>query len=260
MNSAGAPLSSVTTDMSEPHRFRRPTSNYFRMPNEWTDITASINSIAELKVIEYVIRHTWGFSEYGIAKLITGDEFSKGRLRRDGTRMDRGTGLSEPAVREGLKRAVADGWIIEEIDNSDRGRIRKSYYLDIEPDSETVDNSQDVEGRFPTPRRKIPTLTPQETYPRTKKDTLEKNHEKNMVPTGTQSNDPKTNWKAELAATLTESNYRRWIVPLELVELVNHHAVLSAPDAGTADYARTRLADTLARALNVEGIEVRAAK
>ncbi len=67
-------------------------------------------------------------------------------------------------------------------------------------------------------------------------------------------------WKVELAATMTASNYRRWVAPLELVELVNHHAVLSAPDTSTADYARTRLADTLARALNVERIEVHTAK
>lgn len=67
-------------------------------------------------------------------------------------------------------------------------------------------------------------------------------------------------WKTELAATMTASNYRRWIAPLELVELVNHHAVLFAPDTSTADYARTRLADTLARALNVERIDIQTAK
>jgi len=67
-------------------------------------------------------------------------------------------------------------------------------------------------------------------------------------------------WKAELAATMTASNYARWVAPLELLELVNHHAVLSAPDTSTADYARTRLADTLARALNVERIEIQTTK
>jgi len=67
-------------------------------------------------------------------------------------------------------------------------------------------------------------------------------------------------WKTELAATMTASNYARWVAPLEVVELVNHHAVLSAPDTSTADYARTRLADTLARALNVERIEIQTVK
>jgi len=63
-------------------------------------------------------------------------------------------------------------------------------------------------------------------------------------------------WKTELAATMTASNYARWVAPLELIELINNHAVLSAPDTSTADYARTRLADTLAQALNVERIEI----
>jgi len=67
-------------------------------------------------------------------------------------------------------------------------------------------------------------------------------------------------WKAELATTMTAGNFQRWIAPLRLLELVNHHAVLQAPDAGTADYARTRIAETLARALNVKRVEVRTAE
>src|ERR671927_587301 len=96
--------------------FDRPESNFFRMPNTWTDITAEIDSIAELKVVEYILRHTWGYQEYGLKKHITIDEFVQGRRRADGTRMDRGTGLSERAVYDGLRKAVEDGLIEEETD------------------------------------------------------------------------------------------------------------------------------------------------
>jgi hypothetical protein len=109
--------------------FDRPESNWFRMPNSWTDITADITSIAELKVTEYILRHTWGYQEYGIKKHITIDEFVNGRRRQDGTRMDRGTGLSERAVYDGLRKAVARGLVEEEIDDSDRGRVKKYYRL-----------------------------------------------------------------------------------------------------------------------------------
>src|SRR5215212_2941021 len=109
--------------------FDRPESNFFRMPNSWTDITAEIDNIAELKVVEYVLRHTWGYQEYGIKKHITMDEFVHGRRRRDGSRMDRGTGLSERAVRYGLAKAVERGLVEEEIDDTDRGRVKKWYGL-----------------------------------------------------------------------------------------------------------------------------------
>ncbi len=109
--------------------FDRPESNWFRMPNTWTDITAGITSIAELKVVEYILRHTWGYQEYGLKKHITIDEFVNGRRRQDGSRMDRGTGLSERAVYDGLRKAVEDRLIEEEVDASDRGRIKKSYSL-----------------------------------------------------------------------------------------------------------------------------------
>ncbi len=109
--------------------FDRPESNWFRMPNSWTDITADISSIAELKVTEYILRHTWGYQEYGIKKHITIDEFVNGRRRQDGTRMDRGTGLSERAVYDGLRKAVQHGLVEEEVDDSDRGRVKKYYSL-----------------------------------------------------------------------------------------------------------------------------------
>jgi len=177
--------------------------------------------------------------------------------------MDAGTGLSEKSVRNGIEKAVRHRLIVEDVDDSDRGRVKRSYrphmLITTNAGSRVVTPTELGGKSYHPGGQDLPARVVQPTT-RTKKDTLEKNHEKNMVPTGTQSNDPRTNWKAELAATMTESNYQRWVAPLELLELVNHHAVLSAPDAGTADYARTRLADTLAQALNVEGIEVRAAK
>lgn len=110
--------------------FIRPTRNWFSMPNNWTDITSEIDNLAELKVVEYVARHTWGFHEFGIKKTISTDEFMHGRRRADGSRMDKGTGLkSDRSVRDGLKLAIEHGYLEDEVDNSDQGRIKKSYAL-----------------------------------------------------------------------------------------------------------------------------------
>jgi hypothetical protein len=113
--------------------FDIPRQNWFKVPNNWTDITADISSIAELKVVEYVLKHTWGYQEYGMRKRITNDEFMHGRRRKDGTRLDKGTGLSKPSVIAGLKAAVERGLLIEEIDDSDRARVKKYYSLRMMP-------------------------------------------------------------------------------------------------------------------------------
>ncbi len=38
--------------------FNKPETNFFRLPNEWTDITARVTSLAEMKLVEYVLKHT----------------------------------------------------------------------------------------------------------------------------------------------------------------------------------------------------------
>jgi hypothetical protein len=107
--------------------FEPPESNFWRLPNNWFDLAARFSSWAEHKVVEYILRHTWGYHEYGIAKLITMDEFMHGRKRRDGTRLDAGCGMAENSIKKGIADAVAHGFLIVTIDDSDKGRIKKYY-------------------------------------------------------------------------------------------------------------------------------------
>ena len=107
--------------------FEAPESNFWRLPNNWFDLAARFTSWAEHKVVEYILRHTWGYHEYGITKLITMDEFMHGRKRRDGSRLDAGCGMAENSIKKGIADAVAHGFLIVQIDDSDRGRIKKYY-------------------------------------------------------------------------------------------------------------------------------------
>src|SRR5712691_7510708 len=72
--------------------FSKPEANFFRLPNEWTDITAHLTSLAEMKLVEYVLKHTWGYSEFDVVKKITTDEFMYGRKKKNGERIDIVTG------------------------------------------------------------------------------------------------------------------------------------------------------------------------
>ena len=164
--------------------FDRPESNFFRMPNSWTDTTAAIDSIAELKCVEYILRHTWGYQEYGIKKHITIDEFVNGRRRQDGSRLDKGTGLSERAVYDGLRKAVENGLIDEEVDDADRGRVKKFYSLRMREEAAETDPLQSPQPGVQSLQGGVQTLHPGRQSlqgrgatpaPRTEKDTLERN-------------------------------------------------------------------------------------
>ncbi len=114
-----------------------PKENWFRIPNEWTNITHGIKSLAELKVIEYVLRHTWGYrGQHDKPKRISIDEFAHGRKRRNGSRIDKGIGLSRPSIRQGILLAIEHGYLELAAENvSDKARIKRWYKLNMIIDS-----------------------------------------------------------------------------------------------------------------------------
>ena len=191
----------MANNKPDPHQFSgfpTPKQNWFKMPNEWIDLCADINSLAEIKVVQYVMRHTWGHQEYGIRKRISVDEFMNGRQRAGNGRMDKGTGLSKPSVIAGIKSAVKRGFLIEEVDDSDKARVKKYYSLrmrsegqDSYPEDEEIEDSDPqfteknggvknlnagVKNFYPDVKKVYP--RGKETLPRTKKETLERNLEK----------------------------------------------------------------------------------
>jgi hypothetical protein len=232
--------------------FVPPTRNYFMMPNEWTDITAEIDSLAELKVVEYVLRHTWGFHEFGICKAISVDEFMYGRKRSDGSRMDKGTGLkSDRSVKDGIKLAIKHGYLVCHVDDSDQARIRKSYALKMRDDNNLP--TRGVVSTSPvntTPGRNYPSdlqilpLGPANSTPRSEKETLERHlpKERETPPSKTPSSpvtqtDSLSQEKSSLSllAQLTDSQadfWTRWCAiagsTQELNETAHKHVVVLA--------------------------------
>jgi hypothetical protein len=172
--------------------FVAPKKNYYHTPNEWIDICAAIDNLSELKVVQYVIRHTWGFHEYdGTPKPITTDEFMHGRKRHDGTRLDHGTGLSNRSVIDGLRKAIDHNYLICETDSTDKGRISKSYALNMagktdKPDVKHLhtentceDASHQTCNIFTSGVKDFHSCGEDSSY-RTEKDTLEKHLRKTL--------------------------------------------------------------------------------
>lgn len=115
--------------------FLPPSANHFPVPLELMDLLAAITSLAELKIVIYIIRHTWSARQYGVERWITVDEFMFGvkEYQEDGTflRVDEGTQLSERSVISAIQKAIEDGYIECQIDDHDRGRVRKYYRLKV---------------------------------------------------------------------------------------------------------------------------------
>lgn len=159
--------------------FRQPKANYSKLPHQFIGLLPKFKSLAELKCILYLLRHTWGYREYDKSKLISIDEFVHGRKRKDGTRIDAGTGLSEQGVRDGLETAMANGYILCHIDDSDKGRIKKFYKLNTATVKGVDSGVQSLDPQtIDLPPNDLDP-NPQNSLPRTEKETKERNYKKN---------------------------------------------------------------------------------
>ena len=85
--------------------------NYFIVPKSWPDLTHDVTHAAVMLVVEYLIRHGWGFNNSGI--WLTVDEFVHGRLyKTSNQRYDNGVGFDVATVYRALNEAIQRGWIV----------------------------------------------------------------------------------------------------------------------------------------------------
>jgi hypothetical protein len=151
--------------------FAPPTENWSKLPHAFIEAMDKIDSLGEMKVILYILRHTWGFQEFDTHKRITLDEFENGRKCKPSEkyptgRMDGGCGATRPTIVRGLEKAEEHGFIEIERDDSDGARQKKWYKI------KGVDNqglnifTPEVKDRYPGGK---------DSLPRSEKDTLETN-------------------------------------------------------------------------------------
>jgi hypothetical protein len=88
--------------------FGRP--NYTPVPDELFDCLLPSLTGAELKVLLYITRRTWGFKRE--TDVISREQLATGIVGRDGRRLDGGTGLSHNSVSAALTTLVGRGVIV----------------------------------------------------------------------------------------------------------------------------------------------------
>jgi len=118
------------------HGFDIPTMNYFIMPKSWPDLTHDVTHAAVMLVVEYLIRHGWGFNNSGI--WLTVDEFVHGRLyKTSNQRYDNGVGFDDATVYRALNEAIQRGWIVwaEKYENGISKRLFSLHLISMNVDT-----------------------------------------------------------------------------------------------------------------------------
>src|SRR6266511_1327678 len=109
--------------------FRSP--NYTQVPDELFDELLAELSGAELKVLLYIIRRTFGFKKG--SDRISKAQLERGIQKRDGTVLDRGTGLSRRAIRLAVDSLVEQGILLKHSHESpEHGHEAAEYALNVQ--------------------------------------------------------------------------------------------------------------------------------
>jgi DNA-binding transcriptional ArsR family regulator len=127
-----------------PNHTRHWFPNTTQTPNYFLDHLAPHLTEAELRVLLYVIRRTYGFHKHG--DHISLSQLIDGIKRGDGSQLDEGTGLSKPSVLRGIKGLEERGILtVHRTPRQGKKPAETSYYtLAIEePDSASGAN---IEG------------------------------------------------------------------------------------------------------------------
>jgi hypothetical protein len=154
--------------------FEEPRENWSKLPHALIEALPLMTSEAEVKVVLYVLRHTWGYHDAD--KRISIDEFARGRKKRDGLRLDAGCGLTDNTIKDGLRRAVEHGFIEVDEDSTDVARIKRYYKLRMREDESRRSeiDPPHLGGQKLTPRGSETDPLDSETDPRSEKETNRK--------------------------------------------------------------------------------------
>lgn len=205
------------------------TPRYTQVPDQVFDLLLPYLSEAELKVLLYIIRRTFGFKKD--ADAISRAQMVDGITRADGTRLDWGAGCSESSVKRGIAGLVEKGLIVRELRRSAaHGDEAPIYRLRLRGDRGPESTPT---GGQNEPRRDVnltlirgPESTPQETV----QNTADK-----------RGSDPDL-----LAAIHTLCYQRRWPLPertlLALAEQARTLARWQAASAGARSLAEVEAA------------------
>ncbi len=171
--------------------------NYTAVPDELFDEQLADLSGAELKVLLYIIRRTFGFKKQ--SDNISLNQICRGIVSKDGNVLDRGTGLSQQSVLNALKGLIQKNAIIATKRMSkEKGNEPTTYALNILTPSKnhTPPSPKNREGLLKKNKEALPQkIETQETVIQ-QTDLQHRNSNSKLVSNGSNRNKEHTEFKA----------------------------------------------------------------
>jgi len=122
---------------------------YTQVPDELFDILLPSLGEAELKVLLYICRRTFGFKKG--SDRISKSQLENGITKKDGTKLDRGTGLSRRSIRLGVAGLLKKNILLKKRHASSRkGHEATEFALNIINTNPGVDSTQGMGTEVPT--------------------------------------------------------------------------------------------------------------
>lgn len=203
--------------------FEPISANFTMTPNQAYALMPDLSG-AEFKLLFYIVRHTFGFHEP--SKRITLDEFEYGRKRADGSRIDEGTGITRKTIIAGLQALTDAGYLIREVDDNDKARVKHVYALRMRGDDAGKTTPQGWKNSTSEVEKSHPRGG--KTTPRSEKETIERNPRKNLV-----GADAPTDGDTSKKKTKKTSPPRSEVDPEPIYEAVELHVFGIASDPAT---------------------------
>lgn len=100
--------------------------HYTQVPDNFFDFVMADLTLAETRVMLYIIRRTLGFQRDAAA--ISIDQIRHGLVAADGTVLERGTELGRTAVTDALRSLIARGMIVAQRNESPEFGTRPTTY------------------------------------------------------------------------------------------------------------------------------------
>jgi hypothetical protein len=217
---------------------------YTQVPDEFFDLCLRHLSGAETKVMCYLFRRTFGWKKDSDAVSLS--QLSDGIVRRDGTRLDGGAGVTRETAANALKSLEQKGLIVREPQiRADGGTGTTVYRIRFRGQSANptprVEKSDSPDPALPTPPVGQPDSAPVGVA-----------DSQDSRSTTTNSQEVMIDWttvRDGLRDRFSRANWETYIAPLELAELRGGRAVIQAPSSFVADWVRGRFSSALAGAL-----------
>ncbi len=138
------------------------------VPDDVFDVIAPELTEAELRVLLYVVRRTFGFKKN--ADAISVSQMVNGITTRDGRVLDRGTGMSKSAVWRGAKGLVEKGILLKEETRSENGEYETNVFsLHFASEAEMFEKERNKSENQGYLSKRV-TLSLQKNYPHSRKE------------------------------------------------------------------------------------------